>query len=45
MKLANLAHARAVHPAIRQTDTPMIAINEAMGFRPQDRLVEFQLEL
>lgn len=52
VKLANLGFARTLHPAIRHTDTynavanvHMIAINEAMGFRPLDRLVEYQLEL
>lgn len=52
VKLANLAYARTRHPGMRQTDTynavtntHMIAINEAMGFRPLDRLIEYQLEL
>lgn len=52
VKLANLALARELHPGMRCTDTynaesnaPMIAINEAIGFRPVDLLREYELGL
>lgn len=52
VKLANLALARRLHPGMRRTDTynaasntHMIAINEAMGFRPHDLLGEYELVL
>lgn len=52
VQLANLEFARTLHRAIRQIDTynavanpHMIAINEAIGFRPLDRLLEYQLDL
>ncbi|WP_219416130.1 GNAT family N-acetyltransferase [Pseudonocardia nigra] len=52
LKVANLRLAQEQHPEMRTVDTYnaasnsyMIAINEAMGFRPLDRLGEWQLEL
>ena len=52
VKLANLALARARHPELRAVDTynaasnsHMIAINEAMGFRARDLLGEWELDL
>jgi GNAT superfamily N-acetyltransferase len=51
VKLANLALARAEQPTLRVIDTHnaesnahMVAINEAMGFRPIDRLGEWELD-
>ncbi len=52
VKLANLTLARERLPELRAVDTDnavsnthMIAINEAMGFRPLDRIGEWQLDL
>jgi GNAT superfamily N-acetyltransferase len=52
IKVANLEHARAQRPELRIIDTCnadtnpyMVAINEAMGFRPHRRTVEWQLDL
>lgn len=52
IKVANLGHARAQRPELRVIDTCnavtnpyMVAINEAMGFRPHRRTVEWQLDL
>ncbi|MGB9280898.1 MAG: GNAT family N-acetyltransferase [Pseudonocardiaceae bacterium] len=52
IKVANLRHARAQRPDLRVIDTcnadsnpHMVAINEAMGFRPHSRLVEWQLDV
>jgi len=51
IKLANLARARRDHPLIYVTtwnadsNPYMVAINEAMGFRPLDRWAEWELEL
>jgi GNAT superfamily N-acetyltransferase len=52
IKLANLALVRQQFPRVRRVDTynaatnsHMIAINEAMGFRPLDLLDEYELEL
>ncbi len=52
LKLANLAYARAAEPALEVIDTwnaaanaPMIAVNEAMGFRPVDQWADWQLEV
>lgn len=52
VKLANLALVQAEHPALRVIDTYnadanpyMVSINEAMGFRPHDRLGEWELDL
>jgi GNAT superfamily N-acetyltransferase len=52
IKVANLRHARDLRPELRVIDTcnadsnpHMIAINEAMGFRPHRRMAEWQLDL
>jgi GNAT superfamily N-acetyltransferase len=52
IKVANLDLARAQRPELRVIDTCnadsnpyMVRINEAMGFRPHHRMVEWQLEL
>ncbi len=52
IKVANLGLARAQRPELRAIDTAnadsnpyMVAINEAMGFRPHRRSVEWQLDL
>lgn len=52
IKVANLDLARAQRPALRILETCnadsnryMVRINEAMGFRPHHRTVEWQLEL
>jgi len=52
IKVANLSHARAQRPELRVIDTCnadsnlyMVAINEAMGFQPYRRMVEWQLHL
>ncbi len=52
IKVANLAHARAQRAELRIIDTCnadtnayMVAINEAIGFRPHRRTVEWQLDL
>ncbi len=52
IKVANLDHARAQRPELRVIDTGnadsnpyMVGINEAMGFRPYRRSVEWQLDL
>lgn len=52
VKLANLALVRQLFPRVRTISTVnaasnahMIAINEAMGFRAQDRLGEWELDL
>lgn len=52
IKLANLELARAQRPELRAIDTcnadsnpHMVAINDAMGFRPYRRLIDWQLEL
>ncbi|MDQ3763116.1 MAG: GNAT family N-acetyltransferase [Actinomycetota bacterium] len=52
IKVANLHLARAQRPELRVIDTDnadsnpyMVAINEAMGFRPYRRTVEWQLDL
>ena len=52
IKVANLAHARLQRPDLRVIDTCnadtnpyMVAINEAMGFRPHRRTVGWQLDL
>jgi GNAT superfamily N-acetyltransferase len=52
VKIANLDLARREHPALQMIDTwnadsnpYMVSINEAMGFRPLDRWVEWELEL
>lgn len=52
VKVANLDHARAQRPELRAIDTCnadsnpyMVGINEAMGFRPHRRSVEWQLNL
>ena len=46
LKLANLEHVRRHEPTVRwvetandETNRPMIAVNEAIGFEPYDRLV------
>jgi GNAT superfamily N-acetyltransferase len=51
VKVENLRYARAQEPAVKVIDTTnasvnsyMIAINEAMGFRPVDRWVHWQRE-
>jgi hypothetical protein len=38
-------HARVVHTWNADVNAAMIAVNEAMGFRPVERLGEFQREL
>ncbi|HEV7451300.1 MAG TPA: hypothetical protein VGO16_07915 [Pseudonocardiaceae bacterium] len=50
--MANFDYARAQRPELRVIDTGnadsnpyMVAINEAMGFRPYRRSVEWQLDL
>jgi hypothetical protein len=50
--VANFDYARAQRPELRVIDTGnadsnpyMVAINEAMGFRPYRRSVEWQLDL
>ncbi|MFC4950883.1 GNAT family N-acetyltransferase [Pseudonocardia sp. GCM10023141] len=52
LKLANLAFARARNPELRvihtynaDSNAHMVGINEAMGFRPLDRLGEWELDL
>lgn len=52
VKLANLMRLRAAHPAVTAVDTVnadsnpwMVAINDALGFRPLDRWTEWELEL
>jgi GNAT superfamily N-acetyltransferase len=52
IKVANLRWTRAGEPALSVVDTwnaesnrPMVAVNEAMGFRPLDRWAEWQLDL
>ncbi|MGH3289397.1 MAG: GNAT family N-acetyltransferase [Streptosporangiaceae bacterium] len=52
IKVANLALARAQRPELRVIDTCnadsnpyMVSINEAMGFRPHRRAVDWQLDL
>lgn len=52
IKVANLDYARVQRPELRVIDTGnadsnpyMVAINEAMGFRPYRRSVEWQLDL
>lgn len=52
IKLANLAYARAQRPELRVVDTAnadsnpyMVTINEAMGFRPLRRMIDWQLDL
>jgi GNAT superfamily N-acetyltransferase len=52
IKVANLELARLERPALRLVDTVnadsnayMVAINEAMGFRPHRRAVDWQLDL
>ncbi len=52
IKVANLRYARAHRPELRVIDTcnadsnlHMIAVNEAMGFRPHRRMAEWQLDL
>lgn len=52
VKIANLRLARELHSGLRVVHTRnaasnrhMIAINEAMGFRPKDRVGEWQLEI
>jgi GNAT superfamily N-acetyltransferase len=52
MKLANLELLAAEHPDVRRVGTYnadenrwMVAVNEAMGYRPRSRLVEWQLDL
>ena len=52
IKVANLDLARTPRPELRIIDTCnadsnpyMVAINEAMGFRPHRRAVDWQLEL
>ncbi|MFE7751340.1 GNAT family N-acetyltransferase [Streptomyces sp. NPDC057428] len=49
LKLANLAHVREYEPRVRLIETanaddnsPMIALNRAMGFVPQERLVSWE---
>ncbi|MFF9687593.1 GNAT family N-acetyltransferase [Streptomyces sp. NPDC014623] len=49
LKLANLAHVREYEPRVRLIETanaddnhPMIALNEAMGFSPQERWVSWE---
>ncbi|MFD6280487.1 GNAT family N-acetyltransferase [Streptomyces sp. NPDC060209] len=49
LKLANLAHVREYEPGVRLIETanaddnrPMIALNEAMGFVPQERWVSWE---
>ncbi|WP_103517113.1 GNAT family N-acetyltransferase [Streptomyces sp. SM10] len=49
MKLANLAHVREYEPLVKLIETanaddnrPMIALNEAMGFVPQERFVSWE---
>ncbi|MFF6936949.1 GNAT family N-acetyltransferase [Streptomyces sp. NPDC008312] len=49
LKLANLAHVREYEPRVRLIETanadsnrPMIALNEAMGFVPQERFVSWE---
>ncbi|MCW2641807.1 MAG: family N-acetyltransferase [Dactylosporangium sp.] len=52
VKIANLRHAMAGEPALRVINTwnaavndHMISINEALGFRPVDALVNWQQEV
>jgi GNAT superfamily N-acetyltransferase len=52
IKIANLAFARAQRPELQVIDTSnadsnphMVAINDAMGFRPHRRMIDWQLEL
>jgi hypothetical protein len=52
IKVANLRHALAQRPELRVIDACnadsnayMVAINEAMGFRPHRRMAEWQLDL
>lgn len=52
LKLANLDRVRRHEPAVRwvetandETNRPMIAVNEAMGFEPYDRLVSWTREV
>jgi GNAT superfamily N-acetyltransferase len=52
VKITNLRYARAAEPALRTVDTwnaavntYMIAINEAMGFRPVDAWVNWQTDV
>jgi GNAT superfamily N-acetyltransferase len=52
VKIDNLRHARATEPGLRYIDTwnaavndHMISINELMGFRPVDAMVDWQQEL
>ncbi len=52
VKAANLAAVRALHPDLHTVQTinaadnrHMVAVNDAMGFRPVDRLREWQLDL
>lgn len=52
IKVANLELARSQRPELRSIDTcnadsnpHMVAINDAMGFRPQRRLIDWQLDL
>ncbi|HXV92815.1 MAG TPA: GNAT family N-acetyltransferase [Pseudonocardia sp.] len=52
VKTANLGQLRARYPSVRALDTYnadsnpwMVSINEAMGFRPLDRLGEWELDL
>jgi GNAT superfamily N-acetyltransferase len=52
VKVANLPYVTAAEPALRYIDTwnadtnsHMIAINDALGFRPVDRWVNWQLDL
>jgi GNAT superfamily N-acetyltransferase len=52
LKVRNTAQVQAAHPDRRaertwnaEVNTPMIAVNEAMGFRPVERLGEYQLDL
>jgi len=52
MKLANLRRfsqenpeCRAVHSWNAEENGPMVAINDALGFRPVERLAELQLKL
>lgn len=52
IKVVNLNYARVQRPELRVIDTGnadsnpyMVGINEAMGFRPHRRSVEWQLDL
>jgi GNAT superfamily N-acetyltransferase len=52
IKVANLKFARAQRPELRVIDTCnadsnpyMVAINDAMGFRPHRRMIDWQLDL